>query len=110
LRASLGEVGLDLVLGRGNSEPAPDFIRMAATSASVSFRPPLSEDELIRALLTGKVPASRRPHFRTLLEEASPALLQGLVEEARRWTKPGRVERNLAQIASYLNLKREISA
>lgn len=110
LRAILREVGLDLLLGQSNSDPAPDFIRMAATSASVSFRTPLSEDELIRALLTGKVPASRRPHFRTLLEEASPALLQGLVEEARRWTKPGRVERNLAQIASYLNLKREISA
>jgi len=110
LRAILREVGLDLLLGQSNSDPAPDFIRMAATSASVSFRPPLSEDELIRALLTGKVPASRRPHFRTLLEEASPALLRGLVEEARRWTKPGRVERNLAQIASYLNLKREISA
>lgn len=110
LRAILREVGLDLLLGQSNSDPAPDFIRMAATSASVSFRTPLSEDELIRALLTGKVPASRRPHFRTLLEEASPALLRGLVEEARRWTKPGRVERNLAQIASYLNLKREISA
>lgn len=110
LRAILREVGLDLLLGQSNSDPAPDFIRMAATSASVSYRTALSEDELIRALLTGKVPASRRPHFRTLLEEASPALLQGLVEEARRWTKPGRVERNLAQIASYLNLKREISA
>lgn len=110
LRAILREVGLDLLLGQSNSDPAPDFIRMAATSASVSYRSPLSEDELIRALLTGKVPASRRPHFRTLLEEASPALLQGLVEEARRWTKPGRVEKNLAQILSAINLKREISA
>jgi len=110
LRAILREVGLDLLLGPVNSEPSPDFIRMAADSASVSYRTSLSEDELIRALLTGKVPASRRPHFRTLLEEASPALLQGLVEEARRWTKPGRVEKNLAQIVSAINLKREISA
>jgi transcriptional regulator with XRE-family HTH domain len=109
LRAILREVGLDLVLGLSSSEPSPDFIRMAANSASVSYRKPLTEDELIRALLTGKVPASRRPHFRTLLEEASPALLQGLVEEARRWTKPGRVEKNLAQIVSAINLKREIS-
>ena len=109
LRAILREVGLDLVLGPSSSEPSPDFIRMAANSASVSYRTPLTEDELIRALLTGKVPASRRPHFRTLLEEASPALLQGLVEEARRWTKPGRVEKNLAQIVSAINLKREIS-
>ena len=110
LRAILREVGLDLLLGPVNSEPSPDFIRMAADSASVSYRTSLSEDELIRALLTGKVPASRRPHFRTLFEEVSPALLQGLVEEARRWTKPGRVEKNLAQIVSAINLKREISA
>jgi hypothetical protein len=110
LRAILREVGLDLLLGPVNSEPSPDFIRMAADSASVSYRTSLSEDELIRALLTGKVPSSRRPHFGTLLEEASPALLQGLVEEARRWTKPGRVEKNLAQIVSAINLKREISA
>src|SRR6266705_3143617 len=48
----------------------PDFVRMACTSASVSFRELLTEDELVRVLVTGKVPRNRRPHLRSLLEEA----------------------------------------
>jgi transcriptional regulator with XRE-family HTH domain len=108
LRAILREVGLDLVLGPSSSEPSPDFIRMAANSASVSYRTALSEDELIRVLLTGKVPASRRPHFRTLLEEASPALLQGLVQTIGQWTKPGRIEKNLITIANEIKPKRKV--
>jgi hypothetical protein len=81
---------------------------MAANSASVSYRTALSEDELIRVLLTGKVPASRRPHFRTLLEEASPALLQGLVQTIGQWTKPGRIEKNLITIANEIKPKRKV--
>jgi len=108
LRAILREVGLDLVLGQSTGEPSPDFIRMAANSASVSYRTPLSEDELIRALLTGKVPANRRPHVRTLLEEASPALLQGLVQTIGQWTKPGRIEKNLLKIANEIKPKRKV--
>ena len=108
LRAILREVGLDLLLGPGNSDPSPDFIRMAADSASVSYRTPLSEDELIRALLTGKVPASRRPHFRTLLEEASVILLLGLVQTIGQWTKPGRIEKNLMKIANEIKPQRKV--
>ncbi len=99
LRAILEQVGLALTIGPAQKTSAPDFIRMACTTASVSFRNALTEDELIRALLTGKIPPAKRPHFRTLLDEATPALRQGLIEEAGRWTKPGRVERNLAMIA-----------
>ncbi len=49
----------------------PDFVRMACTSASVSFRELLTEDELVRALVTGKVPGNRRPHLRSLIEEGA---------------------------------------
>jgi transcriptional regulator with XRE-family HTH domain len=108
LRAILREVGLDLLIGQRDHEPSPDFIAMAATSASVSYRAHLSEDELIRALLTGKVPANRRPHFRTLLEEAPPAMLTGLVETISHWTKPGRIENNLLLIAKDIQPKRKI--
>ena len=72
---------------------------MASTTASVSFKEPLTEAELIRALLSGKVPAGKKPHFRVLLEEASPALMRGLLREVRRWTKPGRGEKSAAAIA-----------
>lgn len=108
LRTILHEVGLDLSLVSGNSEPSQDFIHMAANSASVSYRTPLTEDELIRALLTGKVPSNRRPHVRTLFEEASPALLQGLVQTIGRWTRPGRIEKNLATIANEIKPKRKV--
>lgn len=81
---------------------------MACTTANLSYRDALSEDELIRALLTGKIPAGRRPHFRTLFDEATPALLQGLAKEVGRWTKPGRLEKNLSMIAKDINPKRGI--
>ena len=84
----------------------PDFVRMACTSASVSFRELLTEDELVRALVTGKVPRNRRPHLRSLLEEAPDALLKGLLGQLGGQTKPGKVEKNLMKIAAALCLPR----
>jgi len=108
LRAILDQVGLALAIQPAQKTTAPDFVRMACTTANVSYRDALSEDELIRALLTGKIPAGRRPHFRTLFDEAAPALLQGLAQEVSRWTKPGRLEKNLGKIAKDINSKRGI--
>lgn len=98
LQAILEQVGLALTIQPAGQSGTNDFVRMACTTANVSYRDTLTEDELIRALLTGRIPPGRRPHFRTLLNEATPALLQGLIEETARWTKPGRVEKNLAMI------------
>lgn len=109
LRAILEQVGLALAIQPVEKTNAPDFVRMACITANVSYRNALTEDELIRTLLTGKVPPAKRPHFRTLLDEAAPALLQGLVKEAGRWTKPGRVEKNLAIIARDIHSNRRIS-
>lgn len=106
LQAILREVGLDLAI-QAARQPAPDFVRMACVTANVSYRNALTEEELIRALLTGTVPPGKRPHFRTLLEEATPAVLQGLVQEVGRWTKPGRVEKSIAKIATAINPKRK---
>jgi hypothetical protein len=75
---------------------------MACTTASVSFRESLAPDELVHALLSGKVPRNRRPHLRTLLEEAPRPLLEGLVHEVSRWTKPGKVAGNVEKIATEL--------
>lgn len=108
LRAILDQVGLALAIQPAEKTAAPDFLRMACTTANVSYRETLSEDELIRALLTGKIPTGRRPHFRTLLDEATPTLLQGLAQEVGRWTKPGRLEKNLGMIAKDINSKRRI--
>lgn len=105
----LENLGLELALAENSAQRSPDFIHMASTSASVSFRETLSDEELIRILLTGKVPTNRRPHIRALIEEASPKMLQGLAEEVGRWTKPGRIEKNLAAISKALGISRKIS-
>lgn len=102
----LQRLGLELSLQK--TERRQDFIRMACTTASVSYRNPLAEGELIQALLTGKIPPGKRPHFRTLLDEATPTLLSGLVKSVSQWTKPGRVERNLVRIAHEVGSTRRI--
>lgn len=100
--AVLREVGLELDVHTRPAKVPKSFVRMACITASVSFRESLTEDELIRVLLTGKVPEARRPHLRVLVNEAPPALLKGLVEELSRSTKPGRVEKNLAKVVEAL--------
>ena len=84
----------------------PNYVRMARISASVSFREKLTEGELVRALLTAKVPVNRRPHFRVLLREVPDGMLKGLVEDVGKWANPGRVTTNLAGIATQLQIRR----
>jgi transcriptional regulator with XRE-family HTH domain len=97
----LDQVGLVLKVADASVEPkSTDFLRLASTSASVSFKDALTEKELLRVLLTGKVPAERRPHIRLLLEEAPRSLVEGLAQQVARWARPGKVERNLDKIAA----------
>ena len=105
VRAILKEVGLVLKLGDASLEPKEtDYLRLASTSASVSFKDVLTEKELLQALSNGKVPAGRRPHLRWLLEEAPRPLIEGLVGQVERWARPGRVERNLDKIAADVGI------
>ncbi len=99
LQALLEHLGLTLAIQPAQRARRSDFIRIAATTASVSFKQPLGEDELIIALLTAKIPPGKRPHFRFLLDEAPTSLMRGLVGEVSRWSKPGRVEKNLVKLA-----------
>jgi hypothetical protein len=98
----LGKVGLTLQIGPVPQRRRPDYVRIACTSASVSYREKLTEGELVRALLTGRIPAGRRPHFRMLLDEAPAAVLRGMVDDIGRYTRPERVARNLRVIALAL--------
>ncbi|NDP41838.1 MAG: helix-turn-helix domain-containing protein [Aromatoleum sp.] len=99
LQALLENVGLTLAIQPAPRSRRSDYIRLASTTASVSFKEPLTEAELIRILLSGKVPRGRTPHLRLLLEEASPSMRKGLLREVSRWSKPGKLEKNLATIA-----------
>ncbi len=104
----LDRLGLDLTVEPAQKTRRPDFIQMACTTASVSFRETLTPDELVHVLLSGKVPRNRRPHLRTLLEEAPRPLLEGLVREVGKWAKPGRVAGNLERIAASLGVSRKV--
>jgi transcriptional regulator with XRE-family HTH domain len=106
--AVLDHLGLSLTVEETTRPRRPDYLSMACTTANVSFKSALIEDELIHALVTGKVPAKRRPHLRALFNEAPVPLLQGLTSEAARWTKPGKLEKNLRKLASDLDLSRSV--
>jgi y4mF family transcriptional regulator len=86
-------------------DAAPDYLGMACTSAGVSLREPLSPDELVKGLLTGKAQQNRRAHFVVLLEEAPEELLRGLIEQAGRWATPAKVAANLKRIAADLGVR-----
>jgi transcriptional regulator with XRE-family HTH domain len=103
VQAVLEQLGLALIVDRSPPK-TPDFLRLASTAASVSFKTTLTERELLHALLTGKIPPARRPHLRTLLEEARPSLLKGLIKQVSLSSAPGKVERNLRKLAAAVGL------
>jgi|GEM_PF-627812 len=101
------QLGLDLTLEKGVRPRRPDYVRMACTTAGVSLRTPLREEELIRALLTGRVPRGKSVHLRTLFDEAPLPLLKGLADEAARWSSPGKLQRNLDRLAQAVESSRQ---
>jgi hypothetical protein len=82
----------------------PDFLLIASTWASVSFKTALTKEELRHALLTGEVPANRRPHVRTMLEEAPRAVIKGLLAQVTPLAVPGGVEANVKKLAAGLGI------
>lgn len=105
--AILEKLGMELSVKPVEPKKKPDFVSMACTSASVSFKKQLAPDELIHALLSGKAPADKEAHFITLFEEAPPSLLAGLLEQVGAWVKPGKVEKNVQKIAKQVGLSEE---
>ena len=101
-------LGLSMTLQEEMRPRRPDYLSMACTTANVSFKSALTEDELIHALVTGKVPAKRGPHLRALFNEAPITLLKGLADETARSTKPGKLEKNLRKLVSDLAVSRSV--
>lgn len=106
--AVLDHLSLSVTIEETTRPRRPDYLNMACTTASVSFKSALTEDELIHALVTGKVPAKRSPHLRALFNEAPIPLLHGLTSEAAQWTKPGKLEKNLRKLTSDLGVSRSV--
>jgi transcriptional regulator with XRE-family HTH domain len=106
--AALEALDLNLRVETGKHPRERNYLRMACTTANVSYKSALTEDQLIRALLTGKVPHNRAAHIRTLLDEAPVALLNGLAGEAALWISAGRLQRNLDRLAREVGASRRI--
>lgn len=106
--ALLEKLGIGLTLEHGRRPRRPDFVRMACITANVSLKSALTEDELVRALVTGKMPSNREAHLRALLDEAPAALLNGLAAEAARWINASKLERNLSRLAREAHASRRI--
>jgi transcriptional regulator with XRE-family HTH domain len=104
IQALFDQLGLTFLIDRAPDPKSSDYLRVASMAASVSFKTTLTDDELRRILLTGKVPSDRRAHMGTLLEEAPKTLLNSLIQQMRRSTDPGKLERNLIKIAMQIGL------
>ncbi len=104
-QAILDHLGLELHVQAVRRRRA-DYVLMARTVANGSFRAKLSEAELARALLTGRIAPRHRPHLRALLAEAPLAVLKGLVHEVGRWAQPGRVAENMRRLSEALGTAR----
>lgn len=104
-QAILDHLGLALHV-RPVQRRRPDYVLMARTVANASYRAELSEAELVRVLLTGRLAVRYRPHLRTLLTEAPLAVLRGLVQEVGRWAQPGRVADNVHGLSETLGTAR----
>ena len=108
VRAVLEVLGLQLTVEPTGRPRRPDYLRMACTSANVSFKTALTEDELVHAIVTGKVPKGKAAHLRVLFDEVPLKMLKGLADEASKWAQPGKLERNLEQLVRDSGASRKI--
>ena len=104
VEAILELLGLSLQIEAPRPTTGPDYARMAATTASVSFATPLSDRDVLRVLVTGRIPKGKTAQVRKLLEEAPTDLIRGLLRQVGSANKPGRVEANVQRLADELRI------
>lgn len=105
VQAILDHLGLELHV-RPVYKRRPNYLFMARIAANGSFRAKLSEADLVRALLMGRVAPRHRPHLRALLSEAPVDVLRGVVEEVGRWAPPDRVAESVRRLSDALGAAR----
>lgn len=106
----LGELNAGLVVAPLEGKRKPDFLKMAATSASVSFKEKLSVNDLARIFIAGRVPKAKHPHIRALLEEAPYSVLRGVYQQLAVSVSPDRLARNFERLGQELGVSREVSS
>lgn len=101
----LKALDLEMQLLDAQTRSAIDYVSLAAAAGSTGFREALAEEDLVRALLSGIPPPRKGPHLRRLLEDSPPQLIRALVSQVSRWSRPGKVEKNLTALAKKLDVK-----
>jgi len=86
--------------------PARRWLKAAVASGSVSYRNPLPESELVRAMKTGEVAPEFLPHVATLLEEASPTLLVRALNDVFPKGVPKAAWNNLVKLGKQTKVTR----
>ena len=86
--------------------PAKRWLKAAIASSSVSYRNPLPESELVRAVKTGEVAPEFLPHVATLLEEASPTLLVRALHDVFPQGVPKAAWNNLSRLGKQTKVDR----
>jgi transcriptional regulator with XRE-family HTH domain len=103
VQALLEHLNLSLRIDQSPPPKPANFLKMASTSASVSFKTPLTERDLLTALLTGKVPPGKNSQVRAVLESPRQ-MIRGLIQEVSRASAPGKVERNVEKLATAVGV------
>jgi transcriptional regulator with XRE-family HTH domain len=108
LLSLLDAVGLDLVITPKMRKR--DYLKLACTSANVSYRDALTPDELAYVLITGNAPATRRPQLRVIFDEVPDTIFEGVLAQIEPWAKSGRVRKNAQKLAIQLDSRRARSS
>ena len=93
---------------RGTDKPARNGLRIAARTASVSYRRDLPPAALAEAVRTGKIPREYRAHFATLLDETPIPIVVRAVEESFRSAVPKSAWRHIAKWAADFKSNRNV--
>jgi transcriptional regulator with XRE-family HTH domain len=101
----LHTLGQDLAIVPIAKKSAPDYIRMAASSASVSYTETLAPEVLERIILTGKAPPNFHPHLRVVFDELPPKVMAGIAQALGASTNLPKIRKNLESIAAQIGTK-----
>jgi transcriptional regulator with XRE-family HTH domain len=109
----LALLGLELSIAAGSGGQSTharrsSAVATAARTASTSYRTALPPQTLAKALRTGDIPEPFRPHFATLLDEASPTLILRAAEEVLGPQIPRRAWRTIARWAEDLQSTQQV--